>query len=856
MEREKRVIESAGLFILLFLFFLSPVFSQQLPPASDQQRALVGRIGETEGNVLRFVTDSDDWIAVARGTPVQAEEVFYTDEKGRAEFILPNDTTAAIRGRTQIQLTRIQSDITEVYIATGLARITNKGAPVILKAATPFGYIIAPTQTIFDVHVGDESVEVVCVQGKATFVPPGEAARYEVIAGESSLLSDGRKIYRGDISADAARSLWNEQRDGVEITGREPGAQDKHPFLIGRISEVEGNVLRFVRTGNDWIAAARDTPVRAEEAFYTDEKGRAEFVMPNDTLVRVWVRTPIQLIALKHDLTEVNVACGLVRVANHSRLVTVRAVTPFGCIVASPQTIFDVHVGDESVEVVSRRGNVTFIAQGGTEKYEVSAGGSSLLSDGSQTAFGNPSTDTGWNSWNDQMDGMWNSKLAVKGESVEKLPPELRPDASVLEENGKWETVYDDNLKQERSMWKPTRVRPGWAPFTEGRWLHWDGDQCWVPAEPFGYVTHHYGYWAFIDGNWYWSPPAMSDKLRTEPAADAMVYWYPGRVGWFYSEAEIGWFPLAPFEPYYSVGDWGPGCRVVDATEHGDVAIGGYKYAGQAVVVDLQSFYSINNYTSANIRNANAAALVGDNKFRAKPLATARVPDGLDAAGKIHESNDKTASPKPDRTVTERAKQASAAARAAGYTSGKAIAARAAGISLNTEALKTPSVPEPGTTPFKPTPAPVKHTAIPGQEGTARRTGSPVKSPPVPNAEKFKPGAGTPAAERHKKAPLSAANRTAKPVSARQLEKTHPLNSPAALTGAPGPGRNGGQTKATAARDRQHKIDELKARMQPQRQPQTRRTGGAQGQHIDQRRPVLSPEQQKPPKQQGNQEKQ
>jgi hypothetical protein len=212
MERQRRVVESAGLLIFLFLSFLPPVFSQQQPSGKDQPLALVGRIGQTEGEVLRFVADNDDWIVVAKGALFQSEEVFYTDEKGGAEFIMPNDTTARIGCKTQIQLTKIQNDITEVYIASGVARITNKGPSITIKASTPFGDIITPAETIFDLHAGDESVEVVCIKGKAVFIPPGEAAKYEVIAGGSSLLCEG--------------------------------------------SEAEGNVLRFVRAGNDWVVTA------------------------------------------------------------------------------------------------------------------------------------------------------------------------------------------------------------------------------------------------------------------------------------------------------------------------------------------------------------------------------------------------------------------------------------------------------------------------------------------------------------------------------------------------------------------------------------------------------------------------
>ena len=78
----------------------------------------------------------------------------------------------------------------------------------------------------------------------------------------------------------------------------------------------------------------------------------------------------------------------------------------------------------------------------------------------------------------------------MRGRSVEYLPPNLRDEAYAFEENGRWERVPYEGT--ERWCWRP-RVVVGWSPFTVGRWTDWYGDQTWIPAEPFGYVTHHYG---------------------------------------------------------------------------------------------------------------------------------------------------------------------------------------------------------------------------------------------------------------------------------------------------------------------------------------------------------------------------
>ncbi len=50
-----------------------------------------------------------------------------------------------------------------------------------------------------------------------------------------------------------------------------------------------------------------------------------------------------------------------------------------------------------------------------------------------------------------------------------------------------------------------------------------------IPAEGFGYLTHHYGDWIFIGGIWYWAPPV---SLWTVDLGmlDVGFFWYPGRV--------------------------------------------------------------------------------------------------------------------------------------------------------------------------------------------------------------------------------------------------------------------------------------------------------------------------------------
>ncbi len=172
----------------------------------------------------------------------------------------------------------------------------------------------------------------------------------------------------------------------------------------------------------------------------------------------------------------------------------------------------------------------------------------------------------------------------------------------VLDENGRWESVYYEG--EYREAWRPTSVEEGWAPYTVGHWTDWCGDYTWVPYEPFGYVTHHYGYWFRANDYWYWAPPAASIEWGS-PYWGIGFGWYPGRVGWLYSDGAVGWFPLLPWEPFYAFNWWGPwGFAVYHA---GLININFHRYRNwnRAVVVNQRDFHNVNSYSRTRLTNVD-----------------------------------------------------------------------------------------------------------------------------------------------------------------------------------------------------------------------------------------------------------
>jgi hypothetical protein len=83
------------------------------------------------------------------------------------------------------------------------------------------------------------------------------------------------------------------------------------------------------------------------------------------------------------------------------------------------------------------------------------------------------------------------------------------------------------------TVWRPGRVSPGWAPYTEGYWEWTNDGWYWESNEPFGYITYHYGRWFYDDYyGWVWIPDNQ---------------WAPAWVEWRYDNDFIGWAPLPPY---------------------------------------------------------------------------------------------------------------------------------------------------------------------------------------------------------------------------------------------------------------------------------------------------------------------
>ncbi|MFZ0931515.1 MAG: DUF6600 domain-containing protein [Syntrophobacteraceae bacterium] len=436
--------------------------------------------------------------------------------------------------------------------------------------------------------------------------------------------------------------------------------------LIGKVSAVDGRLMRYVPQTRDWVLTVKDTPFGLDDALASGADSRAEIVNPNNTFFRIGSDTVIHLIKLEDDFAEVDVSAGVMRCFNRSSYLLMKVTNPFGYVIVKPESVLDLYVGSESIEIFTLQGKAEYVSSGGESKYELSPG-SPIITDGAQVAACDYVVDLQREAWDLERNSLMLTRLGIKGASPEILPQPLRSEAYSLEENGVWQEVFDPSCNCNRRLWRPTRVSRGWMPFTSGSWVEMYGENCWVPDEPFGYVTHHYGNWELVDGNWYWAPPKSEPTQPAvggdaDPAAPAIAEpaWYPGRVGWLSSGTEIGWFPLAPQEPFFSVNFWGPRADVIDPGQSDDSNWPDSAYSNDGgVAVEQDQFYSAENYSTKGMTPLNARS-PGARNFSRMRTASANKSVASDSSrfGAIPPAGQ----PKPSQALTARVQQTKAGA--------------------------------------------------------------------------------------------------------------------------------------------------------------------------------------------------
>ncbi len=327
-------------------------------------------------------------------------------------------------------------------------------------------------------------------------------------------------------------------------------AQSEEPGKgVARISLIQGDVS--VRRGDsgDWVAAAINAPLLAEDRVLTGAASRAEVQFDFYHRIRLAADSEVRLTQLEHRLYQIQVVRGTTTFsALKGGDAQVEINTPAAALrpVAWGEyrvTVFD----DERAELTVRRGEAEIFTPSGTQRLRPGRTMLVRLTPDNRAEFQYLAEirRDAWDEFNRNRD----RELARAGQVYQYVSRDIYG-AEDLYGHGSWVYVAPYGW-----CWEPV-VAVGWAPYRYGRWawLDWYG-WTWVSYDPWGWAPYHYGRWFWWNNAWMWYPGAVVGVRH---------WWSPALVGWFgwsswggftagvgFGWGAVGWVPLAPFEPLY-----------------------------------------------------------------------------------------------------------------------------------------------------------------------------------------------------------------------------------------------------------------------------------------------------------------
>ena len=316
------------------------------------------------------------------------------------------------------------------------------------------------------------------------------------------------------------------------------------PGRVGRISETQGEVALFADPQLGWETAFLNSHVTSENSLWTEPGARAE-VSIGSTALRLEELTQLDVERLDDDTFRAHLARGNLSI----RIRFLEAGETYALSTAQARFQLrtngryrldaDPESGESRLSVFS--GSARLEATGGF--VQVEEGRSVRVTGGARASYSFESAySTALDEWSLARD-----ERIARREPSRFVSPRMTGWED-LDEYGDWRSEPEYG-----TLWFPTRVEAGWAPYRDGRWT-WvrPWGWTWVDDAPWGYAPFHYGRWVQVNGRWGWYP----GRYVARPVwAPALVAWVGG-PGWSVSIGSRGpanvidWYPLSPYDRY------------------------------------------------------------------------------------------------------------------------------------------------------------------------------------------------------------------------------------------------------------------------------------------------------------------
>ncbi len=318
---------------------------------------------------------------------------------------------------------------------------------------------------------------------------------------------------------------------------------------VARVSFLRGDVTIARGDSGDLTEAAINAPLVTGDRILTGPGSRAEVQFDYAHFVRLAPNAELRMQELKPDRYLIAVAEGTVsfsRVEDYDSEVEVN--TPSISVRPTRKGNYRVSVSpDGTTEISVRDGQAEIYSPSGVQRLGKNQ---TMLVRGDAS---NPEFQTVAKLREDDFDD-WNrdrDRMIRRSESYQYVDRSI-PGAYDLDAYGGWVNVAPYGY-----VWRP-RVAVGWAPYRSGRWVWADYyGWTWMSYDPWGWAPYHYGRWFNSPGiGWCWWPGGRMRHYYA-PAVVGFVGFNIGSVGIGFGFGNVGWVPLAPYEPFHHW--WGGG---------------------------------------------------------------------------------------------------------------------------------------------------------------------------------------------------------------------------------------------------------------------------------------------------------
>lgn len=328
------------------------------------------------------------------------------------------------------------------------------------------------------------------------------------------------------------------------LAGNLARAQDDPPGRVGRVADLNGEVLWWDGEAGQWTPAQRNRPLTQGDRLSTAADGRAE-VRIGSTVLRLSNDTELEVLRLDDERMAFQLHSGNLALRVRSREVAdeIELVTDEARLLPQRAGLYRLDRLDDTTWAGAWRGSLRVVDERGQligerQRLQLELNQRGSHSELQQTWSAMP--DDGFTAW-----VMAEDNREERFASSTYVSPEMTG-AEDLDRYGRWEQHPEFG-----AVWLPQDVREDWAPYRYGHWASvapWGW--TWIDDAPWGFAPFHYGRWVSWHGRWGWVPGAYVARPVYAPA---LVAWVGGgglgvsvRIG----GPTVGWVPLAPREVY------------------------------------------------------------------------------------------------------------------------------------------------------------------------------------------------------------------------------------------------------------------------------------------------------------------